>query len=84
MIYLDGAMGRYVKIVGVERATGYGTSIRELEVYGRDIPTGIDMVETSGTGEVIWFTLQGIRVAHPSAGIYIRVAGGKAEKVLVR
>lgn len=84
VIYLDGAMGRYVKIVGVERATGYGTSIRELEVFGRDIPTGIDTVETSGTGEVIWFTLQGVRVAHPSAGIYIRVAGGKAEKVLIR
>ena len=30
-----------------------------------------------------YFNLQGVEVANPSTGIYIRVAGGKATKVLV-
>lgn len=31
-----------------------------------------------------WYTLQGVRVAEPGEGLYIRVSGGKAEKVLIR
>ena len=34
-LLLGDHQGRYVRLVGVERATQYGTSIYELEVYGR-------------------------------------------------
>lgn len=45
--------------------------------------TGIAAIETeNGTAE--YFTLQGVRVAEPTNGIYIRVANGKATKVTVK
>lgn len=34
-------------------------------------------------GEVVYYNLQGVRVANPSNGLYIRVQGKKATKVLV-
>ena len=34
-------------------------------------------------GETLWFNLQGQRVDNPGRGVYIRVRGAKAEKVLV-
>jgi hypothetical protein len=35
-------------------------------------------------GDVEWFTLQGVRIAQPEDGIYIRRQGNKVEKVVVR
>lgn len=44
---------------------------------------GIAAIEAeNGTAE--YFTLQGVRVAEPTNGIYIRVANGKATKVTVK
>ena len=44
--------------------------------------TGIDDIEAE-EGEVIWYTVDGIRVAEPPRGrIYIRVANGHATSVL--
>lgn len=44
---------------------------------------GIAAIEAeNGTAE--YFTLQGVRVAEPTNGIYIRVANGKASKVTVK
>lgn len=34
MVALDGASGRYLRLTGQERATGYGYSLWELQVYG--------------------------------------------------
>ncbi len=46
--------------------------------------TGIDEVTEAAQAEAQWYTVQGVRVAAPSAaGIYVRVAGGKATKVYV-
>lgn len=44
-----GASGRYVEIHGIERATGYGFSLWEVEVYG---PPGPDAGE-DGTGPLL-------------------------------
>lgn len=35
-------------------------------------------------GEAAYYTLQGIRVAEPTEGLYIKVVDGKASKVLIR
>ena len=46
--------------------------------------TGIDEVTEAAQAEAQWYTVQGVRVAAPSAaGIYVRVAGGKTTKVYV-
>lgn len=78
---VDGRMARYVKLVGHRRATPYGTSVNELEVYGNDLLTGLEGVTGEAVAGEVWYTLQGIRVAAPSRpGIYIRLAGGAASK----
>lgn len=79
---------RYVKVVGHKRATGYGTSIDEMEVYGRDNgeTTGAEGIAVFGESGEVWYTIQGIRLAgKPSEpGIYIRKCGSRSEKTIVR
>lgn len=45
--------------------------------------TGIEAIEAAA-GEAEYFNLQGVRVANPENGLYIRRQGGKAVKVLVK
>ena len=45
--------------------------------------TGIESIEAAA-GEAEYFNLQGVRVANPENGLYIRRQGGKAVKVLVK
>lgn len=45
-------------------------------------PTGIDAISTDDA-EAVYFNLQGVKVARPERGIFIRVAGNKAEKVIL-
>lgn len=45
--------------------------------------TGVAEVEVE-EGEAAYYTLQGVRVANPENGIYVKVANGKATKVVVR
>lgn len=47
-----------------------------------DTPTGVDAIE-SAEGEAEYFNLQGQKVANPDKGIFIKVAGGKAVKVIL-
>lgn len=47
------------------------------------IETGVAEIEAA-TGEAVYYDLQGVRVAVPSQGIYIRVRNGKTDKVIVR
>lgn len=45
---------------------------------------GIDDVEMEANGPVRYFNLQGIEVAEPTSGLYIRMQGEKATKVVIR
>lgn len=48
-----------------------------------DDPTdGVGSVNADG-GEAAYYTLQGVKVANPERGLYIRVINGKAEKVVL-
>lgn len=47
-------------------------------------PTGIEAVAVEAEGEVEYYNLQGVRVAEPTTGLYIRRQGNKATKVLVK
>lgn len=46
--------------------------------------TGVEEIEAAEDVEAVYYNLQGVRVANPENGLYIRVAGNKATKVYVR
>lgn len=48
------------------------------------VDSGIADIEAEENGVVEYFNLQGVRVAEPANGLYIRRAGNKVEKVIVR
>lgn len=48
------------------------------------IQTGVESVGVDADGEAEFYTLQGVRVAKPAAGIYLRRQGGTVSKVLVK
>ncbi|MDE5774013.1 MAG: hypothetical protein K2H86_06115, partial [Muribaculaceae bacterium] len=47
-------------------------------------PSGINGVEVAPDSEAAYFTLQGVRVAQPTNGIYIKVTSKGSEKVYIR
>lgn len=48
-----------------------------------DIATGVEGIASDDAeGDVRYFNLQGVKVENPAEGIYIRVANGKAEKII--
>ncbi len=61
------------------------TFLNSIEVVYEKIGTGIESVAVDDeNAPVEYFNLQGVKVANPSAGIYIRRQGSKATKVLVK
>lgn len=61
---------------------GYKSPVRKLNV---SVATGVSEVEAAAEGEVKYYDLSGREVkGQPEQGIYIRLQGGKAEKVLVK
>lgn len=53
--------------------------------FSLTIPEGsaVDAVSSATTSAAEYFNLQGVRVSNPQGGMYIRVAGGKSEKVIL-
>lgn len=47
------------------------------------IPTSVSEVLVADEGEAIYFNLQGVKVANPEKGIYVKVVEGKATKVVL-
>jgi len=46
--------------------------------------SAVEEIEVAGEGVATYYTLQGVRVAEPSQGLYIRVVDGKASKVILK
>lgn len=60
------------------------TGFNAINVYYND-PSGVnDIVVDEANAPVEYYNLQGVRVANPENGLYIRVQGKKATKVLVK
>lgn len=78
---LDEKLNFYVRAVKND-IHGEATSILNLNNDG--ISTGIADVELDNNGEVEYFNLQGVRVAEPVNGLYLRRSGNRVEKVVVR
>ena len=47
-------------------------------------PTAISTVETANNAPAVYYTLSGVKVEKPVAGIYVKRQGGKSVKVLVK
>ena len=48
------------------------------------VPTGVEEVETADEAGAVYYNLQGMKVENPGNGIYIKVSGGKTQKVMIR
>lgn len=47
--------------------------------------TGInDITVSEANGEAVYYNLNGVKVANPESGLYIKVQGGKASKVIIK
>lgn len=47
-------------------------------------PTAISTVETANNAPAVYYTLSGVKVEKPVAGVYVKRQGGKSVKVLVK
>lgn len=54
-----------------------------VTIGAKDQETGVEVIEAE-EGDAEYFNLQGVRVQNPERGIYIKIANGKASKVLVK
>lgn len=61
-----------------------GYQIKDILVKGKNKSAVSDIIAEDADAPVVYYNLQGVRVANPSNGLYIRVQGKKATKVLVR
>lgn len=58
-----------------------------LGVEGKQVPTSIGTLEADGADTLpeAWYDLHGRRISHPTQpGIYVKTAGGKSKKIIVR
>ena len=66
-------------------ATKSGTwEIKYVTVSGHDNAGVTDIVADEVTAPSVYYNLQGVRVANPENGVFIRVQGNKVSKVLVK
>lgn len=61
-----------------------GWQIKDILVKGKKTSAVSDITVEDEDAPVVYYNLQGVRVANPANGLYIRVQGKKATKILVR
>lgn len=71
-----------LKVLAHNPATGAKSDVVTRAVKGGT--TAITEIEAAGSAEAVYYNLQGVKVENPAQGLYIRVQGGKAEKVVVK
>lgn len=57
--------------------------IYPIEYTEADDSVGVENIEAVDS-EAVYYNLQGVMVENPAAGIYVKVANGKAEKVVIK
>ena len=78
-----GEQGKNVEIT-VSKNGATGTHVFSVVASNEgNYSTGIESVDAANDGEAVYYNLQGVKVNNPGNGVYIRVANGKATKVLV-
>lgn len=75
--------GQAMNVKYMAKKAGKAPSAVKSLVVAADGTTGIENVGVEAA-EAVYYNLQGVRVANPESGIYVRVQGGKAEKVSLK
>lgn len=84
MLSKDDLKGKTIEYMAIS-ASGLQSDKGMFAVADDGVVTGIEGIEAEAAeAEVEWFNLQGVRVANPEAGLYIRRQGNKVEKVIVK
>ena len=84
MLSKDDLKGKTIEYMAVS-ASGLQSEKGMFAVADDGVVTGIEGVEAeTAEARVEWFNMQGVRVANPEAGLYIRRQGNKVEKVTVK
>lgn len=76
--------GKYYIHVYFTPVTGNVPAYMTLKKIVEGDPTSVEGIEADNDVEAIYYNLQGIRVAEPTNGLYIRVKGDKVDKVIIR
>lgn len=72
-----------IKLSTVAAHAETGISSRVAQSEGTiGVPTGVEGIEAADDAEAVYFNLQGVSIAKPEKGAYIRVINGKAQKVI--
>ena len=84
-IYICGNSGEYLKGFALPRTDAFTTKAASQYAFSLE-GVGINAVsiENNANAPVEYYNLQGVKVANPSNGVYIKVQGKKATKVYVK
>lgn len=64
---------------------GYKSPVRTMSIAASDVNTAIEDIEATVDGEIRYYDLSGREVkGMPENGVYVRLQGGKADKVIVK
>ncbi len=62
-----------------------GSDVKDSSIPSKlliDVPSAVENIEAVEEGDVRFFNLQGVEVSEPANGVFVRVANGKATKVV--
>lgn len=75
--------GTVVNLSTIASHAESGISSRVKQSEGAiGVPTGVEEIEAVEDADAVYFNLQGVSIAKPEKGAYIRVINGKAQKVI--
>ena len=60
----------------------FTVNLKEMTLLVEAVATGIESIEADENAPAVYYNLQGIEVANPSEGIFIKVQGNKVTKVV--
>ncbi len=85
-IYICGNSGEYLKGFALPRTEAFTTKAATQYALNIEETSGINKVsiDNDSNAPVEYYNLQGVKVANPSNGVFIKVQGKKASKVFVK
>ncbi len=79
------AAGRYRLAARCASEYNKGLTLHTLSVEPKGSSVGVEEISVADIDDnADYYTLQGFKVKNPEAGLYIRIANGKAQKVIIR
>lgn len=85
-VYLSKSVGENDNMAMAADFVGTITVVLDNEggvaTFKSESSDGVGVIEAADAAEAVYYNLQGVRVANPYKGVYIRVAAGQATKVV--